>query len=250
MPELELLDDERSVRGVNSRVRGLNRLLMEEPPSAAATKELFAETRVLTWGGHLVANMPRAVITTVRQSRLPVVDINAGQFSDLVDLVIERFSNAEEQKSTIRPAAIQGQIRSIARRLIKSFRVAEAHGQAAEFESRLGAWLAANTDCPVETAPFLEQAKQLEKRGRTDTALDLVYDQIDERLLAGRFTEVDQLLATVSVADLSLDLLLALLTATLPARNQLANRARFFAAIEETLRQREEYDDGLLIGLN
>lgn len=97
---------------------------------------------------------------------------------------------------------------------------------------------------------FIEQAKELDKQGHTDEAIDLIYDKIDEMLLAGYFHDVDLLLSTLSVSDLSMDLLLSILMATLPAKKRLVERDRFFKNVEQILRQRHELRDGLLIGLN
>ncbi len=96
---------------------------------------------------------------------------------------------------------------------------------------------------------FLDGARRLESRGAVDAALDLIYDQVDEMLKAGKFDQVNQLLSTVEANSLSLDLLLGLLTVTLPARCRLPARSRLFREAETVLKLRGEWEEGLLTGL-
>jgi hypothetical protein len=96
---------------------------------------------------------------------------------------------------------------------------------------------------------FLQRAERLEKLGNVDAALDLIYDQINWRLKEQKFYETDQLLQNINVADHSVDLLLGLLTATLPARSKLRSRAQFFSEVEAVLKERGQWEDNLLVGL-
>lgn len=97
---------------------------------------------------------------------------------------------------------------------------------------------------------FLENADRLDKRGQTDAALDIIFDQMDEMLLAGEFDQVDRILAEVIPGSFSVELLLGLLTVTLPAKNRLRNRAPFFERVRQSLYERGETDEGLLVGLD
>ncbi len=97
---------------------------------------------------------------------------------------------------------------------------------------------------------FLRNVKRLDKRERLDTALDLIFDQVDELLLSGAFDEVDQILGHVVPDEFSTEVLVGLLTVTLPAKNQLARRDEFFQRVAETLRTRGETDQRILIGLD
>jgi hypothetical protein len=96
---------------------------------------------------------------------------------------------------------------------------------------------------------FLERAERLERSGNIDAALDIIYDQINWRLKEQKFYETDQLLQNVNVAEYSVDLLLGLLTATLPARSKLRSRAQFFSEVEAVLKERGQWEDNLLVGL-
>jgi hypothetical protein len=96
---------------------------------------------------------------------------------------------------------------------------------------------------------FVEQAARLDKLGHTDAALDLIYDRIDTLLIAHEFDEVDAILESADLKILSIDVLLGLLTSTLPARTKLASRKAFFMAIEQEAKRRGEWEQGLLTGL-
>lgn len=96
---------------------------------------------------------------------------------------------------------------------------------------------------------FLERVLRLEKMGNIDSALDLLYDQIDARLKAGKFEDTDKFLQKLNVAKLSIDLLLGVLTASLPARYKLPSRGVFYKKVEAVLKQRNEWEENLLLGL-
>jgi hypothetical protein len=98
-------------------------------------------------------------------------------------------------------------------------------------------------------ASFLSGANRLDKQGRTDSALDLVYDAIDDLLRRGDYPRLDHVLTEVPVADYSVDLLLGILTATLPGKSRLPSRSGFFGEVERALKARGEYDPALLTGL-
>lgn len=100
------------------------------------------------------------------------------------------------------------------------------------------------------TESFLDRAQRLDKHGRVDAALDLIYDSVDEMMRSGDFNKLDALLTRLQLSELSTDLLIGLLTATLPARGRLATRKSFFCRVEEILRQRGEYENSLLMGLD
>lgn len=96
---------------------------------------------------------------------------------------------------------------------------------------------------------FVQRARRLDKGGHTDAALDLLYDSIDELMRNKGLPQLDSTLANLRVSDLSVDMLLGILTATLPARSHLPSRATLFNEIEKALRGRGEYEEGLLTGL-
>lgn len=97
--------------------------------------------------------------------------------------------------------------------------------------------------------PFLRRAQRLDDQGSTDAALDLLYDSIDELMRTGRHSTINSIFCEISPTNLSLDLLLGILTATLPARSRLPARAKFLEAVREELRRRGEHEETLLTGL-
>ena len=96
---------------------------------------------------------------------------------------------------------------------------------------------------------FVKRASRLEERGHTDAALDLIYDNIDGLLKGARFGEVDLILQRIDVASLSVNILLGILTATLPACRKLPARPKLVEMAESVLRLRGEWEDNLLLGL-
>lgn len=107
--------------------------------------------------------------------------------------------------------------------------------------------MSATAKSVVET--FIDRANRLDALNHTDAALDLLYDAVDDLLRRGNFDRIDELLQDVATSDLSLNVLLGLLTATLPARSRLRSRTEFFQRVDETLRIRGEWEEGLLVGL-
>lgn len=96
---------------------------------------------------------------------------------------------------------------------------------------------------------FISRAARLDVQGYTDDALDLIYDAVDELLRNGQFAKLDALLVAVPVPEYSVDILLGILTATLPAKSQLPSRTSLMESTRESLVDRGEYTEGLLTGL-
>lgn len=99
------------------------------------------------------------------------------------------------------------------------------------------------------TGDFVAQARKLEADGYSESALDLIYETIDEMLRSGRFAWCDAMLNEVDVDECSLDVLLALLTATSPAASKLSTRASFYSRVKVSLQERGVLEPGLLDGL-
>ncbi len=96
---------------------------------------------------------------------------------------------------------------------------------------------------------FFEPMIRLDKQGRVHAALDLLYERIDQFFRRGRFADVDSIVANTNYATLSTNLLVGLLTATLPAKSKLPSRAHLFRQAESLIKERREWDDDLLTGL-
>ncbi|MFC1759412.1 hypothetical protein ACFL2H_11705 [Planctomycetota bacterium] len=97
---------------------------------------------------------------------------------------------------------------------------------------------------------FVSHAQRLANKGQIDAALDIVYDRVDEMMLAGQFDEVNQTIADLNVDELSIDIILGVLTITLPGKSKLPDRNKFFEDAKRSLESRGEHCEGLLAGLN
>jgi hypothetical protein len=64
-----------------------------------------------------------------------------------------------------------------------------------------------------------------------DKQLNEVFDRLDDLLLAGRFSEVDDILRMVDVANELLAVLLVYLTSTAEAKPKLSARSDFYQAV-------------------
>lgn len=95
----------------------------------------------------------------------------------------------------------------------------------------------------------LADARSLEHVGRTQDAVNLIHRVLDAALRDGQFQAIDQMLERMDADLEGVDMLLSVLTATLPARDTLAHRAALFHAVERTLRSRALLEPGLLDGL-
>jgi hypothetical protein len=96
---------------------------------------------------------------------------------------------------------------------------------------------------------ILELVARLQKISDVDTALDLLYDEMDVFLKNQQFKLIDNSLGIIEAGSLSADLLIGILTTTLPAKTKLPSRRDFFSRVEATLKKRGEWEDGLLVGL-
>ena len=80
--------------------------------------------------------------------------------------------------------------------------------------------------------------------------MDLIYDRVDELMREGRFQILDEILSHIRVNKMTVDVLLGLLTATLPAKKKLPSRPSFFREAERSIKDRGELEEGLLTGLD
>lgn len=99
------------------------------------------------------------------------------------------------------------------------------------------------------TESFIIRANRLAFIGSIQAALDIIYDYVDELLCNGEFSKLDEELSAVDTKDISVDILIGILTATLPAKNKLLSREHLFKSVKQVLIVRGEYEDDLLLGL-
>ncbi|MEQ8767488.1 MAG: hypothetical protein RL885_26510 [Planctomycetota bacterium] len=96
---------------------------------------------------------------------------------------------------------------------------------------------------------FLRSAVQLEHEGRIDASIDAVTFEIDKLLRAGQLDTIDELLLDLPVPQLSIQILLAILAVTLPAKSRLPSRSGFFRRTRERIIEQAD-DSELLDGLD
>lgn len=97
---------------------------------------------------------------------------------------------------------------------------------------------------------WLEKVGEFDKSSMFDHAIDLVFKNINNMFLDGKFDDVDNLLKLVNVKQYSANVLLALLTITLCAKNKLPRRRMFYEKVKHQLVATEIYDDAILAGLD
>ncbi len=96
---------------------------------------------------------------------------------------------------------------------------------------------------------FIEYALVLEKDGHFDTSLDVIYDTFDDLFRQERWHQANEILEQIDVSVLSVDVMLGILTATLPAAHKLEYRSHVFDEVRASLAARNELDDTILMGL-
>lgn len=83
---------------------------------------------------------------------------------------------------------------------------------------------------------MLRRAMKMDDEGRTDEALDLIFDTIDAALRAGRFEDCSKFLDSNDNIDAcSSDILLGLLTASSPAQSKILQWYKFLSRVRALL---------------
>jgi hypothetical protein len=90
---------------------------------------------------------------------------------------------------------------------------------------------------------IMTAAIELQSAGHECDALDLVFDMFEDFVISGAFGACDTALEQLDVTKPSEEILLTILTATLPAHHKLSNRASFYNKVERELRRREHSDN-------
>jgi hypothetical protein len=91
---------------------------------------------------------------------------------------------------------------------------------------------------PVRTVPeFLEELYGLCSSERTNAAVDLVIDGVDDVLAANDVARCEDILQSADVLRLSVSVMLALLMETFRARKVVPARAEFYSRVDRRLRE-------------
>ncbi len=103
----------------------------------------------------------------------------------------------------------------------------------------------------MEREEFIQAVYNIQHEDE-ESAIDLIYDEIDNMLDKGYFYHVDRILAMIEVHLLTDQSMLSFLTITRSAKEELQARGYFFAQVKDFLHKKhsdEEYVNSLLKGL-
>ena len=220
-----------------------------EPPSISDPKDLFTQIRSSTSRENVQGNLSRIVLDEIRIAQTACHDSVEGFQLDGDYFHVK----SHEPKFALETVFVAEMVNGIS---ISREMPATAIWQC------LGSFLSCRQAPPRANPNFtpsqpaykpinstFSRAQKLDDLGQTDAALDLIYDTIDELMLAGKFDRLDTLLGEVEADACSADILLGLLTASLPGRSQLPSRALLYRHTERLLKERNQWEDGLLNGL-
>lgn len=96
---------------------------------------------------------------------------------------------------------------------------------------------------------WVEESNRFEKAGERGKALDVIYDTLDDMLLASKFGECDNDLSRIDVAELGNSQLTSVLMVTAPARDLLPSRADFHSRVVAVVKSRGGEVGKMLSGL-
>jgi len=98
---------------------------------------------------------------------------------------------------------------------------------------------------------IINQAEALIKSHKIDSGLDMLLDYIDSMLWQSEFDIISSCLDALDVKAYSVDILLALLMTTNPAKSKIKSRSRssFYDRVNNEIEDRKEMEPYLLDGL-
>lgn len=102
---------------------------------------------------------------------------------------------------------------------------------------------------PESQPTWLDQAAALEKAGKKEQSLDVIFNHLDDLLIASKFAECDAELLSIAPDMMSNAQLLTVLTATAGAKEHLRNRGVFYGRVKLILEARGADSKRLLVGL-
>ena len=114
-------------------------------------------------------------------------------------------------------------------------------------------WYRVGAPQRVERKPnVLSRLYELVAWGQTDRAIDVLFDLVDKMLSAGNYAQCGSLLTKIDLTRLNVDLVVALLSISYPARRKLVARGDFIVRARAFLAQGLPPDEvaALLHGLD
>ncbi len=103
-----------------------------------------------------------------------------------------------------------------------------------------------NISCRIE---WIDESNRLRNAGMRVKSLDILFDTIDDLLLAGQFGKCDSALKLLTVSQLSNSQIATVLTATFAAKDKLPSRSRFYIEAENWIRSNGGVTERVLAGL-
>ena len=127
----------------------------------------------------------------------------------------------------------------------------QSWGDHTDFNSLVGKRIEVQVNIIDEQDTDLDRIYELVKGDFLDDSIDIVFDKLDEYLCAGEFSRVDDFLDKVDINRLDCNLIVAVLSITFQATEELKNWDKFFDVCEELLREKyPERFEGMLKGFN
>ena len=83
---------------------------------------------------------------------------------------------------------------------------------------------------------YIQKAIDLDRWGKGRHAINVIFDNINNRMLNGEFDILNQELKDIDVSIMSIALMLSILTITMSAKNKLDYRSTLFDLIEHEIR--------------
>ena len=106
-----------------------------------------------------------------------------------------------------------------------------------------------SVDRKSQVASGIRDAIQQELDGNVCRALDIVYSRVSELIRLEWIEQLNNEIESIDPNEIGTDVLLGILTSTLPVRSQLPARSKLYHAAFKILKQRKHFERGILDGL-
>ena len=113
-----------------------------------------------------------------------------------------------------------------------------------------------NASAPGYTNPvdsievgFLSNAIEMDRQRNIRASLAIIYRRVEEMMRESMMEALDEEIASVPAEEMGTDVLLGLLTATLPVKRKLRSRPQLFRSTLKLLKTRGHFEPGVLDGL-
>lgn len=96
---------------------------------------------------------------------------------------------------------------------------------------------------------ILYEASELADSGNSRKAIRMIYKQFKDLIVDEKISTIDSAFDIVDYDSLATDVVIAMLTITIPVKDRLANRAEALRSAHRLIEERKEPEDDLLVGL-